>query len=192
MRQQLLPALRMLLVLTVLTGVVYPLAVTGVAQLVFPHQAGGSLLYDGDRVVGSELIGQSFSRPEYFWGRLSATGPVPYQAAASTGSNYGPLNPQLSSAAEQRLADLRASGLTDVPIPVDLVTSSGSGLDPHISPAAAACQIGRVSRARRLPEETVRQLVLAHTQGRQFGLLGESRVHVLSLNLALDKLSLAE
>ncbi|MFO0869654.1 MAG: potassium-transporting ATPase subunit KdpC [Pirellulales bacterium] len=192
MRQQLLPALRMLLVLTVLTGVVYPLAVTGVAQLAFPHQAGGSLLYDGDRVVGSELIGQSFSRPEYFWGRLSATGPVPYQAAASTGSNYGPLNPQLSSAAEQRLADLRASGLTDVPIPVDLVTSSGSGLDPNISPAAAACQIGRVSRARRLPEETVRQLVLAHTQGRQFGLLGESRVHVLSLNLALDKLSLAE
>ncbi len=188
MINQLRTSLLMLLALTVLTGVIYPLAVNGVAQGVFPHQANGSLIRDGERAVGSELIGQSFSGPRYFWGRLSATGPVPYNAAASSGSNYGPLHPDLKSAAEKRIAALAVDGTPAGSIPVDLVTSSGSGLDPHISPAAAEFQVPRVAKARELTEDQLRTMIATHTEGRQAGILGEPRVHVLRLNLALDRL----
>lgn len=188
MMLQLRTSLLMLLTMTLLTGVIYPLAVTGIAQVVFPHQADGSLIMDSERVVGSELIGQRFSDPKYFWGRLSATSPVPYNAAASSGSNYGPLHPDLQSSAENRIAALTADGTPAEAVPVDLVTSSGSGLDPHISPAAAEFQVSRVAKARRLTEDQIRTLITAHTQGRQFILIGEPRVHVLPLNLALDRL----
>lgn len=192
MLTQLTNSLRMLLALTILTGVVYPLVVTGIAQIAFPHQSNGSLITIDDRVVGSELIGQPFSDPKYFWGRLSATGPVPYNAAASSGSNYGPLHPDRKSAAAKRIAALTADGTSASAAPLDLVTASGSGLDPHISPAAAEYQVLRVAKARGLSEEHVRKLVLAHTQQREFGVLGEPRVHVLRLNLALDGLSRGE
>jgi potassium-transporting ATPase KdpC subunit len=180
--------------LTLITGVLYPLLVTGVAQLVFPHQANGSLILRDGRAVGSELIGQSFDDPQYFWGRLSATGAFPYNAfnaetlTGSSGSNYGPLNTALIDAAQARVDALRAAepGNT-APIPVDLVTASGSGLDPHISVAAALYQVPRVARERGLAEDRVRRLVEEHTEGRQFGLLGEPRVNVLRLNLALDE-----
>lgn len=185
---QLRTSLLILLTLTLLTGVVYPLAVTGIAQVVFPHRANGSLMTQGERVVGSELIGQQFSDPKYFWGRLSATSPVPYNAAASSGSNYGPLHPELRSAAEKRIAALTADGTSAVAIPVDLVTASGSGLDPHISPAAAEFQVPRVAKARGLTEDSVRILVSRNLQPRQWGILGEPSVHVLRLNLALDSL----
>jgi potassium-transporting ATPase KdpC subunit len=188
MLTQLTNSLRMLLGLTILTGVIYPLVVTGIARIVIPHQAGCCLMTVDDRVVGSELIGQSFTKPEYFWGRLSATGPVPYNAAASSGSNYGPLHPELKLAAEQRIAALTVDGTPSNAIPVDLITASGSGLDPHISPAAAEFQVPRIAKARSVSEDQVRKLVLAHTQGREFGVLGETRVHVLRLNLALDGL----
>jgi K+-transporting ATPase ATPase C chain len=184
MVQQLLIATRLLVILTVLTGGVYPAVVTGIAQLAFPHAANGSLI---ERTAGSELIGQPFSRPEYFWGRLSATSSVPYNAAASSGSNYGPLNPALKVAAETRLAALN-DGTKVAKVPVDLVTASGSGLDPHISPAAAEIQIPRAAAARSLQESVVRDVVRQHTQSRQFGVLGEPRVNVLMLNLALDRL----
>jgi K+-transporting ATPase ATPase C chain len=184
---QLRTAISMLLVLTVLTGFVYPLVVTGIAQVVFPHQANGSLITDGDAQIGSKLIGQSFAAPKYFWGRLSATSPVPYNAAASSGSNYGPLHPDLKSAAERRISALTADGTPVNRIPVDLVTASGSGLDPHISPAAAEFQVTRVAKARGLTDDEVRRLVKQHNQGRQIGILGEPRVHVLNLNLALDR-----
>jgi K+-transporting ATPase ATPase C chain len=180
--------------LTLITGVFYPLFVTGVAQVLFPHQANGSILLRDGRAVGSELIGQSFDDPRYFWGRLSATGAFPYHAfnaetlTASSGSNYGPLNPALMEAAQARIEALRAADPENAaPIPVDLVTASGSGLDPHISPAAALYQVPRVARARGLGESTVRALVNEHTEGRQFGFLGEPRVNVLLLNLALDE-----
>jgi K+-transporting ATPase ATPase C chain len=179
----------MLLCLTVITGVVYPGIVTAFAQLALPRKANGSLVHKGDLTVGSELIGQSFTKPEYFWGRLSATGPFPYNAAASSGSNYGPLNPALQEAAQARIDALRQHGWPTEKVPVDLVTSSGSGLDPHISPAAAEFQVPRVAAARQTQPDRVRQLVQEHTLGRQFGLLGEPRVNVLQLNLALDEQS---
>jgi len=190
MLNQLRTSLLMLLTLTVLTGVIYPLAVAGIAQVVFPHQANGSLMTEGERVVGSELIGQPFSDPKYFWGRLSATSPVSYNAVASSGSNYGPLHPDLQSSVKNRIGALTADGTLAEAIPVDLVTSSGSGLDPHISPAAAEFQVSRVAKARKLTEDQIRTLITAHTQGRQFGVIGEPRVHVLRLNLALDRLQI--
>lgn len=190
MKDQIRPALTMLLLLTVLTGLSYPLAVTGLAQLFFPDQANGSLIVREGKVVGSKLIGQYFDKPEYFWSRPSATVPFPYNAAASGGSNLGPTNPVLIDAVKARVAALQAADPgNDLPIPVDLVTASGSGLDPHISPAAARYQLKRVARARGLDEDSVLALVNQHTEGRQFGLLGEPRVNVLALNLALDALN---
>lgn len=177
----------MLVMMTALTGGLYPLAVTMISRAAFPRQSCGTLLYQGNRAVGSELIGQSFTSPKYFWGRLSATAPVPYNAAASTGSNYGPRHPGLHEAAKTRLAALNAAGTASERVPVDLVTASGSGLDPHISPAAAEVQIARVATARQMPEDVVRELVRQYTERRQLGLMGEPRVHVLLLNLALDQ-----
>lgn len=190
MTTQLRPAIVSLLLFTLLTGLVYPLLVTGIAQLIFPSAANGSLIVGKNgQLLGSALIGQPFSAPQYFWGRLSATAPSPYNAAASSGSNYGPLNPALLDAVRARIAALKAvDPANTAPIPVDLVTASGSGLDPHISPAAAAYQVGRVARARGLSEAVVGQLVARHTEGRTFGLLGEPRVNILQLNLALPTL----
>jgi len=182
-------ALAMLVLMTALTGVAYPLAVTGLARLLFPAQADGSLVTREGKPVGSALIGQSFTDPKYFWGRPSATSPMADNAAASSGSNQGPTNPALTDAARQRIAALRAADPGNAaPVPVDLVTASGSGLDPDISPAAARYQASRVARARGLPPDQVLALVEAHTRGRQFGVLGEPRVNVLGLNLALDAL----
>jgi len=175
--------------LTLLTGVVYPLATTGLAQLIFPRQANGSLIARDGQILGSELIGQPFSDPRYFWGRPSATGPFPYNAAASSGSNLGPTNPTLEEAVKARVEALQAVDPGNIqPIPVDLVTASGSGLDPHISVAAALYQVPRVARERSLSEAQILALVDEHTEGRQFGFLGEPRVNVLRLNLALDEL----
>jgi K+-transporting ATPase ATPase C chain len=188
MFQQLRTATFVLITMTIVTGGIYPVLVTAIAQLAFPFQANGSLIVEGDTTVGSNLIGQSFSKPEYFWGRMSATGEVPYNAAASGGSNLGPLNPVLKESAEHRIAVLEERGDTDKPVPNDLVTSSASGLDPHISPAAAAYQIHRVAGARKLSESEVAKLVREHTAGREFGILGEPRVNVLQLNLTLDRL----
>jgi K+-transporting ATPase ATPase C chain len=181
-------AVAALIVLTVITGVVYPLAVTAIAQLVFPHQANGSLITTRDgRVVGSSQIGQSFDDPKYFWGRPSATAPFPYNAGASSGSNLGPTNPALHEAVKGRVEALRAADPdSTAPVPVDLVTASGSGLDPHVSPAAALYQVNRVAKARKLDPADVQRLVEQHTEGRQWGFLGEPRVTVLRLNLALD------
>jgi K+-transporting ATPase KdpC subunit len=182
------PALMTLLIFTLITGVIYPLVVTGVAQLVFPHQANGSLIVANGQTVGSDLIGQQFDDPRYFWGRLSATGPYPYNAAASSGSNLGPSNPTLMEAVQERIAALKAADPTNTqPIPVDLVTASGSGLDPDISVAAALYQVPRVARERNMSEADVRALITKVTEGRQFGFLGEPRVNVLKLNLALDE-----
>jgi len=183
----LLDAFRMLVVLTLLTGVLYPAVVTGIARVAFPHQAAGSVIVHDGREVGSSLIGQPFSDARYFWGRLSATSPYPYNAGASAGSNYGPLNPALTAAARARSDALRGAdpSLTG-PIPVDLVTASASGLDPHISIAAARVQVPRVARARGMSEDAVLQMVARHTEHRAFGVLGEPVVHVLTLNLALD------
>jgi len=178
----------MLGLLTAITGVLYPAAVTAIAALAFPNQRAGSIIVADGRPVGSRLLGQPFDDPKYFWGRPSATSPVPYNAASSSGSNLGPLNPALAQAVKARIEALREYSPNDhTPVPVDLVTASGSGLDPHISIAAAEYQVRRVARARGMSEEQVRALVLAHTQGRQFGVLGEPRVEVLLLNLALDK-----
>ena len=189
MFQQFRIASLLLISLTVLTGVIYPAIMTLVAQVLFPFQANGSIIQNGDVVIGSELIGQSFTRPEYFWSRLSATSTVPYNAAASSGSNFGPMNPALVESAEQRLGQLDSSENEQVAVPVDLVTSSASGLDPHITPAAAAYQVARVAAARSISEDQTRELVHAFTEDRTFGVLGESRVNVLKLNLALDRLS---
>jgi potassium-transporting ATPase KdpC subunit len=187
MSRQLRPAIVLLVLLTAITGVAYPLIVTLVAQVAFPSQASGSLLTRGDGVVGSVLVGQPFSDPKYFWGRPSATSPFEYNAAASSGSNRGPLNPALVDAVKARADALREADPDNrAPIPADLVTSSGSGLDPHISPAAARWQVSRVAKARGLEQAKVQALVDRHTQGRQLGFLGEARVNVLALNLALD------
>lgn len=187
MRRQALCAFLLVLAFTLLTGLAYPLAVTGIARLAFPRQASGSLLVRGGRPVGSALIGQPFSDPRYFWGRPSATPPFPCNAGLSSGSNLGPTNPAFLDQVKARVAALRAADPgNDAPVPVDLVTASASGLDPDISPAAALYQVHRVAKARRLPEEEVRRLVQCHVQGRTFGLLGEPRVNVLELNLALD------
>ncbi|TKD39805.1 potassium-transporting ATPase subunit KdpC [Azotobacter chroococcum] len=184
------PAVSLFLLLSAVTGLAYPLAVTGIARAVFPEQAaGGSLILEDGQVVGSALIGQHFSDPKHFWGRPSATAPQPYNAAASSGSNLGPLNPALVAAVETRLEALRAADPGNArAVPVDLVTASASGLDPHISPAAALWQVPRVARARGLPEAQVRSLVEGQAEGRQWWLLGEPRVNVLKLNLALDAL----
>ena len=193
MLSQLKPALILFALLTVITGVIYPLAVTGIAQFAFPSQANGSLIIKNGKAVGSELIGQQFDDPKYFWGRLSATGPFPYNAfyaqtlTASSGSNYGPLNPALTQEVQARIDALqKADPANTSPVPVDLVTSSGSGLDPDISVAAALYQVHRVASARGLTDAQVRALVDQSTEGRQFGFLGEPRLNVLELNLALD------
>jgi K+-transporting ATPase ATPase C chain len=194
-KQIIVPSVTAIIFFTILTGVLYPAVVTGIAQVVFPYQANGSLITDeAGNVIGSGLIGQQFSDPAYFWGRLSATGPVPYNAAASSGSNYGPLNPALigpEGTVQARITALEeanaAAGVTvEMPIPVDLVTASASGLDPHISPAAARYQIVRVAALRGIGEAALQSLVDQYTEGRTLGVLGEPRVNVLRLNLALD------
>lgn len=173
--------------LTVVTGVLYPGVVTLVGAVAFPAQSGGSLVERDGKAVGSRLIGQAFSSPGYFWSRPSATGPMPYNGAVSSGSNQGPINPALEQAVRDRIEALRSADPgNSMPVPVDLVTASGSGLDPHISPAAAEYQVARVARARGLEPAAVRALVQAATEGRTFGVLGEPRVNVLELNLALD------
>ncbi|MBP8265837.1 MAG: potassium-transporting ATPase subunit KdpC [Zoogloea sp.] len=189
MKTLLRPALSIFVLLSTVTGLAYPLAVTGVAGAAFPEQAAGSLILKDGKPVGSSLIGQNFSDPKHFWGRPSATAPQPYNASASSGSNQGPLNPALVDAVKGRIEALRAADPANgTPIPADLVTASASGLDPHISPAAAMWQVGRIAKARHLPEAQLSALVAAHTEGRQWGLLGEPRVNVLKLNLALDAL----
>lgn len=195
MTSQLRPAIVMLLAFTVITGLLYPLAVTGIAQVVFPHQANGSLIVIDGKAYGSELIGQPFDDPRYFWGRLSATGTFAYNAfngdhlTASSGSNFGPLNPALFEMVQARIDALKAADPENtLPIPVDLVTASGSGLDPHISVAAALYQVHRVAAARGLSDADVQSLVEEYTEGRQLGFLGEPRINILLLNLALDGL----
>lgn len=184
------PALVLLGLFTLLTGLLYPLAVTGIAQIIFPHQANASLIEHEDVIVGSELIGQPFDDPAYFWGRPSLTEPYPYNSAASAGSTIAPSNPALTERIALRVAALRAADPTNtMPIPVDLVTASGSGLDPHISLAAAIYQVERVAGARGLEADDVRRLVSEHIEGRLFGLWGEPRVNVLHLNMALDVLT---
>lgn len=183
------PAISVFVLLTALTGIVYPLAVTGVAQTLFPAQANGSLLSQDGKIVGSELIGQNFSDPKNFWGRLSATAPMPYNAAASSGSNFGPLNPALTEAAKARLDLLKAADPENaLPVPVDLVTASASGLDPHISAAAAYYQAARVARLRGIPLAHVEALIAQRVETPLWGVLGEARVNVLKLNLALARL----
>jgi K+-transporting ATPase ATPase C chain len=183
------PAVIFMVVMTVLTGVIYPLMITGIAQVAFPNQANGSLIYEGDKLVGSTLIGQRFDDPKFFWSRPSATGPFPYNAAASSGSNLGPIEPNLTAAFKTRVDALKlADPGNEKPIPVDLITASSSGLDPEISPAAADYQVSRVAKARGLEENKVRELVAKHTALRTFRLLGEDRVNVVTLNLELDKI----
>ena len=196
MRQLIRPALVALIMFTLLTGAVYPLLITGIAQVAFPSQANGSLITNAAGVVvGSRLIGQEFSQPQYFWGRLSATSPVPYNAAASSGSNLGPLNPSLigeDGIVQKRIEALRAADkaagvANSASVPADLVTASASGLDPQVSPAAAAYQAARVAAVRGVPVEEIKALIAKYTEGRTFGLFGEDRVNVLLLNLALDE-----
>ena len=192
MFQQLRTATLMLLTLTILTGGVYPLVVTAIAQLMFPTQANGSIVLNEEQQIGSSLIGQSFASPKYFWSRLSATSVAPYNAAASSGSNYGPMNPALMESATARIAALQSAGSLNSAVPVDLVTSSASGLDPHISPAAAELQVERIATARQFSVDDVRTLVVEHTEGRTFGVLGEPRVNVLLLNVSLDQMTAQE
>lgn len=183
------PAIVLFLILTVITGVVYPLVVTGLAQVIFPKQAAGSLIFKDGSAVGSRLIGQSFTDPRYFWSRPSATSPQPYNGLASAGSNQGPLNPALTDAVKARIEALRAADPTNTaPVPVDLVTASASGLDPEISVAAANYQTARVARARGASPDAVRALIASHAQGKWLGVIGEPRINVLELNLALDNL----
>ena len=185
---EIIPSLRMLVVLTVVTGVAYPLVITGIAQVAFPHAANGSLIVVNGKTLGSELIGQPFDDPKYFWSRPSATSPQPYNGAASGASNQGARNPALADAVKDRVKALRdADPDNKAPVPVDLVTASGSGLDPHISVAAAEYQQARVAKARGMTVDAVHGLIDANTQGRTFGLLGEPRVNVVLLNLALDR-----
>jgi K+-transporting ATPase ATPase C chain len=187
MKSILRPALVLFFILTLLTGIAYPLVVTGVAQSLFATQAGGSLILRDGKPVGSSLIGQNFSEPQHFWGRPSATGPMPYNASASSGSNQGPLNPALTDAVKGRIEALRAADPGNTaPVPVDLVTASASGLDPHISPAAARFQVARVAKARGLPADKVQSLVAQQTETPFLPFLGESQVNVLKLNLALE------
>lgn len=187
MYQELRASIVMLLLMTVLTGLVYPLVVTGIAQAVFPGEANGSLISHNGKVVGSSLIGQSFTDPKYFWSRPSATAPYPYNAASSTGSNLGPTNPALLDAVKARVVALKAADPDQkAPVPVDLVTASGSGLDPDISLAAALYQVPRIARLRHVSEQQLRDLVADYTKPRTFDVLGEPRVNVLELNLALD------
>ena len=187
MKPLLRPAISLFILLSVITGIVYPLVVTGIAKAIFPGAAGGSLIVKDGKPVGSELIGQNFADPKYFWGRPSATSPQPYNGTASGGSNLGPLNPALVDAVKGRIDALRAADPDNrLTIPADLVTASASGLDPDISPAAAAYQVERVARARKMPPGRVEALVNLHTVGRQWGIFGEARVNVLLLNLALD------
>lgn len=189
MKTLLRPAISLFILLSIITGLVYPLVVTGIGKLLFPAQAAGSLMVRDGKPVGSKLIGQNFSDPKYFWGRPSATGPYPYNAGASSGSNQGPLNPALTDAVKGRIDTLRAADPDNkLPIPADLVTASGSGLDPQISPAAATYQAARVARVRHLDAGVVEKLVAGHTEGRQWGVFGEPRVNVLQLNLALDEM----
>jgi len=184
---EIVPALRMLVVLTALTGIVYPLVMTGIAQVAFPRAANGSLIVVNGKTLGSELIGQPFDDPKYFWSRPSATSPQPYNGASSAASNQGARNPALADAVKDRIKALRdADPDNKAPVPVDLVTASGSGLDPHISVAAAEYQIARVAKARGLPAEKIRSLLAQNTEGRTLDVLGEPRVNVLRLNLALD------
>ena len=181
------PCLILFMLFTMLTGLAYPALITVIAQTVFHHQANGSVVKRDGKAVGSELIGQSFDDPSYFWGRPSATGPICYNAAASSGSNLGPTNPVLLDNIRARVEAIRAAHPDQTrTVPVDLVTASASGLDPHISPAAAEYQVGRVAKARNLSEDKLRELILSNTEGRSLGVLGESRVNVLRLNLALD------
>jgi K+-transporting ATPase ATPase C chain len=188
MKAMIRPLLTLFLLLTALTGLVYPLVVTGIGKIAFPNQVAGSLVMRDGKVIGSSLISQSFQDPKYFWGRLSATSPMPNNASASSGSNFGPTNPALLDAVKARIDALKkADPDNTLPIPVDLVTASGSGLDPDITPAAALYQITRVARARHLDPEQLRQLVLAQVKGPQWGIFGESRVNVLMLNLSLDR-----
>lgn len=192
MLKELKPAVVVFGLLTVLTGAVYPALITGIAQVAFPDQSNGSLIVQDGKTVGSRLIGQIFSDPGHFWVRPSVTAPMSFNAASSGGSNLGPLNPALEEAVKGRIEALKASDPTQTaPIPVDLVTASGSGLDPHISVAAAQWQAPRIARLRDLPEAKVRELIASHTEGRQLGILGEPRVNVLELNLGLDKLTVA-
>lgn len=187
MNKILRPAFVLFVMLSIVTGVAYPLLVTGLGQLVYPHEAAGSLIERDGKVAGSRLIGQNFSDPKHFWGRPSATSPMADNAAGSSGSNQGPLNPALTDAVKARIDALRAADPGNTaPVPVDLVTASASGLDPQISEAAASYQAARVARARGLPLDQVKQLIALHTEGRTFGFLGEPRVDVLELNLALD------
>ena len=184
------PALSLLLFMSLITGVFYPLLVTGIGQALFPSRANGSIIEENGRPVGSALIGQQFTSAGYFWSRLSATSPFPYNAAASTGSNYGPLNPALLKATKDRVDLLQAADSTNARlIPVDLVTASGSGLDPHISIAAAMYQVPRVARVRQIPEPHLQELVRKHTDAQELGILGEAVVNVVELNLALDEIS---
>lgn len=190
MLSQLRPALVVLALLTVLTGLIYPAAVTGVARVAFPRASSGMVVERSGHVVGSELVGQPFTDPGYFWSRPSATGPFPYNAAASSGSNQGPTNPAFLEAVAGRVKALReADPGNDAPVPVDLVTASGSGLDPHISPAAAIYQVGRVARARGVSNGRVRQIVDELTEGRTLGFMGAPRVNVVRLNIALDEIA---
>jgi potassium-transporting ATPase KdpC subunit len=189
MLQTTLQSIRALIVFTVITGVAYPLIVTGIAQVAFRGQANGSLIVDNGKILGSRLIGQPFGDSKYFWSRPSATSPQPYNGASSSGSNQGPTNPALKEAVAGRVKALRDAGAdASKPVPADLVTASASGLDPHISPAAAEYQVARISKERKIAPEKVRELIERHTEGRTFGVLGEPRVNVLELNLALDKM----
>jgi K+-transporting ATPase ATPase C chain len=193
MKNSFRPAIVLFVALAVITGVIYPVVVTAVGRAAFSDKSSGSFIERNGKLVGSELIGQQFDAPQYFWGRLSATSPNPYNAQSSSGSNLGPTNPALADEVKGRISALHdADPANTMPIPVDLVTSSGSGLDPEISPAAAAYQAARVAKARGIPVDQVNELIAQNTTGRQFGVFGEARVNVLTMNIALDDLKPAK